>query len=420
MFSLFANKNFFVYWIIGFLASIGSFFSIVAMPWMVLEIYQDDPLIMATVMATGVLPQTFFILFGGVISDRFSAIKVVILSRLCSFSLLFLFFIFLKIELVSLWLIYIFAFVIGTSSAIMGPANQSLLTSVVDKGQLYKANALCFSTTHMAQIFGPLIAGWFIYWSRQIYESSRDYTVTDIYSLAFLMDALILFVVFIASFFIRVSKVEILSRNVFVMLREGLAFCSKDEGIKLVLFYICIISFFFGGTLMACLPVYIKLHMGLTEQYYGHFYTLIGIGTITGIWLSIILKPSNRQLGMVVLSCDFVGGCCLLSLGFITQFVITVIPLLLMGICGGMVLSAGTTWFQMRTPATLMGRVMSILVFCASGLAPFSASGFGLLLKYMDVIYVMQLAGGIIIVFTLLGIGIPKVRMMGQLPVPTS
>jgi MFS family permease len=417
--ALFASRNFLIYWSIGFLASIGGFFSIVAMPWMVLELYQNNPFIMATVMAVGVLPQTFFIVFGGVISDRFSAIKTVIASRLCSFILLMLFFIFVKLNLVSLWVIYLFAFLIGTSSAIMGPANQSLLTSVVEKNQLHKANSLCFSTTHLSQIFGPLIAGWFIYWSRQIYASSQNYDLLDIYALAFLMDAMILFIVFVLSFFIRVKAQEFSSNKLLDMLREGLAFCKKDEGIKLVLFYIGLVSFLFGGALMACLPVYIKLHLGLTEQHYGYFYTLIGTGTIIGIWLSIILKPSNKQLGALVLVCDLIGGLCLCSLGFITQFSWCVIPLLLMGICSGVVLSAGTTWFQMRTPGVLMGRVMSILVFCASGLVPISASLFGLLLKYVSVIHVVQLAGAIIVFFTLMGLALPKIRMMGNLPSPT-
>ena len=407
------NKYFTLHLAITLFAQAGSFFTIVAMPWLVLNISNNNPWIMSSVMAVGALPQALFMILGGVISDRFSAIRIIIISRLGILLLLATIAVCIKIDVISLPLIYFFAFSIGVLSAILTPSSQALLPAIVASNQLSIANALFIGSMQISQILGPLMAGWFIYWSKNIDGSTDANNLA--YANAFLIEVIILLIVIPLSAFIRTNHKIIAANNPMKMLREGLSFCWNDLGIRLVLSYLILVSLFLNGTMMACLPIFIKIHLGLGEQIYGNLYAMIGIGTITGIAFSIIFKPSHKNLGMIVLLCDLINAICLIGLSQITHFNMAIPILLIMGACGGLVMSTGTTWFQLRTPGYLMGRVMSILLFCIYGLIPVSTAITGYLLLFYDSSFVMRMAGLFIVLITLIGFSFPTVRMMGNI-----
>ena len=78
--ALFANANF--RWLLGggFLSMLGDQFTLLALPWLVLQL-SSDPLVLGTVLALASLPRAVFILIGGAIVDRYSSQAVLQLSK---------------------------------------------------------------------------------------------------------------------------------------------------------------------------------------------------------------------------------------------------------------------------------------------------------------------------------------------------
>jgi MFS family permease len=200
------------------------------------------------------------------------------------------------------------------------------------------------------------------------------------------------------------------------MVGQGFLFCWHDPGMRLVLSYLVMISFFLHGPLMAVLPLFTKVELGLAEGAYGSLYAMTGMGTVTGAGIAMLKVSGARRLGAVTLVCDLIGGLCFFLMGQAHNVWLAGGLLFIMGVCGGTIMVAGTTWFQKRTPGEYMGRVMGILMFSIFGLIPLSATLAGILIKYGSISRVMSSAGAMIVLFAGVGLLIPRVRGMGDLP----
>jgi hypothetical protein len=106
---------------------------------------------------------------------------------------------------------------------------------------------------------------------------------------------------------------------------------------------------------------------------YGAIESAIGGGAVAGVVLAGVLPRAKRpapQL-MGVAACI---GVFLIALGFVSSTAVAVTLGLCMGVVTGYVNILFFTWFQMRTPPDMMGRMMGLLLFSAIGLTPVSAA----------------------------------------------
>jgi MFS family permease len=414
--TLLNNRNFVLHWASVAISQTGSFFSMVALPWLVLYITDNDPVIMSTVLATGTLPHGFFILFGGTLADRISPLRVLFISRgafvlvMSSLALMVYF------ALIPLWLIYIYAFVLGTLGAFVIPSSQALLPSILPSSELGKANGIVMGTMQLSQMIGPILAGWLIWFGRTLNDVPDNQTDYASLALAFAVDAGAVTSAVFLMFFIKVMQRPQHGTQLLRMVMQGFTFCWYDTGIRLVLVYLVLISFFLHGPMMAALPLFTKVELGLSEGIYGSLYAMAGLGTVIGAAIAMLKISGAKRLGEIVLYCDLVSGISFYTIGQIHNAWLAGCLLLVMGICSGIIMVAGTTWFQKRTPDTYMGRVMGILMFSIFGLMPISATISGFLIDISSVGQVMSGAGATIIMVSAIGLMIPGVRKMGDLP----
>jgi MFS family permease len=414
--SLLGNRNFQLHWFSSIISQVCGFFSFVALPWLVLSITENNPFVMSTVLATSSLPQAFFMIFGGVFADRFSPLKMLFVSRLLFALLMASLAAVVYLNCYSMLMIYFYAFVLGTLSALMIPASQALLPSMLPKSHLAAANGLIMASAQIAQVVGMVLAGWVIWYVKKIHGVAENQADTSAFAVAFAVDCMGASAAIVLMYFIRADLTYKNEETFMVMLKQGLLFCWRDKGVALVLVYIMLVSFFLQGVLVAGLPIFTKLHLGLAEFTYSNLYALMGVGVILGVGIGVLLKPSSGQMGLLILVCDFVSGMGFFMLGRTSHFFSAGLCLLLMGICAGIVMVAGTTWFQNRTPDFLMGRVLGILMFTIVGLVPISASITGFLMMYFPATLVISTAGGIIVFFSLVGLLVPSIRKMGFIP----
>jgi hypothetical protein len=261
------------------------------------------------------------------------------------------------------------------------------------------------------------LAGWVIWFGREQLSGSVGHGEYVGLSLAFFVNALMILSALIVMSLIRIkARPQEHTQNLWFMFLQGLQFCWNDRAIRVILTYLIFISFWVHGPLMSCLPIFTKVHLGLAEKAYGVMYTMIGSGTLLGAGIAYMKSFDNRQMGVVVLCCDLTSGIALFLLGYQNTLLSSGVLLFIFGLCVGIIMVAGTTWFQRRTPGVLMGRVMSVLMFTIIGLIPISSLISGYFIKLYSVNLVMNCTGAMMFILALLGLSIPYIRNMGLLP----
>ncbi len=404
------------HWASVAISQIGGFFAGIALPWLVLSISDNNPLMMSTIISLNSLPYAIFILFGGALTDRISPLRLLFITRTAFVVIMASLACLVYMGITPFWLLAIYALVLGTLNAFSIPAGESLLPSILPSALLAQGNGIIIGTTYLAQILGPMLAGWMLWLGRTLHGVPMGKVDFASLGFAFALNACAALLAIGLLSMIRPPKQATINtnRHLVQMVWQGLRFCWEDQGIRIVLAYLCLISFFLQGPLAAILPVLAKVKLGLSEAEYGSLYAMIGIGTIIGAGIAVVTKPNPGILGLWVLCCDCVSGLCLYLLGQTTQMRSSCALLLTVGIMGGFIMIAGTTWFQQRTPNQYMGRVMSILLFAILGLTPISATLTGYLIHSTSLSTVIGMGGIIIMICSGGGLLIPSIRQMGR------
>src|SRR5512143_2463881 len=115
------NRNFRLLWLGGSISVLGSQFSMIALPWLVLQL-TDDPQALGLVLALAGLPRALFILYGGVISDRFSPRKILLICDWMNFVLSGLIAVLVFTGTMQVWMVYVFSFITGSIAGFVIPA----------------------------------------------------------------------------------------------------------------------------------------------------------------------------------------------------------------------------------------------------------------------------------------------------------
>ena len=154
------NRNFAWYYASRFVDTLGSNMAHVALAFAVLEI--GNATAVGQVLAARTIPLVVFMLFGGVIADRFPRAVVMQLSNLVAaltWGVMAYLFITGSAEL---WMILVLAAVNGTSDAAGFPAMAGMVPQLVPREQLQPANALLSLSRGGLTILGPTIGALFV------------------------------------------------------------------------------------------------------------------------------------------------------------------------------------------------------------------------------------------------------------------
>jgi MFS family permease len=137
----------------------GTWMQRVAQDWLVLRITHNSGTAIGLTTGLQFLPFLIFGLYGGVIADRYSKRRLLVLTQL---SMAVQAAVLAGLDLshsVTLTEVYALAFMLGLSSAFDNPTRQAFVTEMVGKDKVVNAVGLNSATFNSARIFGPAIAG---------------------------------------------------------------------------------------------------------------------------------------------------------------------------------------------------------------------------------------------------------------------
>lgn len=416
--ALFANANF--RWLLGggFLSMLGDQFTLLALPWLVMQLSRD-PLVLGTVLALASLPRAVFILVGGAIVDRYSSQTVLQLSKWANALLLGMLAVQVATGTVSLQAVYAISTLIGLATAFGYPAGSSILPQALPAALLQPANGLLMALRQFAALLGPVTAGLLIAAQGSAPETAALAPERSGLAWAFALDAL--------SFVISswtLSRVRLLPRPasadaalpVLQAVAEALRWCWRDVELRSLCLYFAAVSVFVGGPLQVALPVLAKTQLPEGAAGLGLLLTLHGVGSLVGMAVAG-LRPQWRlsTLGGTVLLIDTVAALIFMPFGHIRASWQGAVLLFPLGVLGGLVQVAVFSWMQQRVPPAMLGRAMSVFMFIFMGLSPLAAAGAGAALRLLRPADLFTAAGVSLLTLVLLGLGLTPIRRIAYL-----
>jgi MFS family permease len=397
----------------SFISLLGDQFTLIALPWLVLQI-TGDPLALGLVLAVMGVPRAIFILIGGALVDRYSPKRVLMLTKYANTVLLGLLAALVLGHQVTLPLVYALALGIGLASAFSIPSGSSMLPNVVATQHLHAANGMLMSLRVLSALAGPLLAGALIAFCGPATGTGAGDTRG--LGLAFALDALSFAVTIwtLHKVQMHAAAVRAAPQRVLAAVGQGLAMVWRDAELRSAFLYWGVISFVVGGAMQVAMPVLANSRLGgaaaLGLMMGGH-----GAGTLLGMTLSSF-RPDLRigTLGTTLLLADAVAGVLLMSMGAIGTAWQGATLMMVLGALAGFMQVAVFTWIQRRVPREMLGRTMSIFMFIILGLAPLAASLTGLAMQYLSLTALFAGTGAFLVAGALLAFALTPMRVMND------
>ena len=159
---LLRNADFRMLWLSSTITNFGSQITNLALPLTAALLLHASPWQMGVLIALEVLPFGLLGLFAGVWIDRGSKLRIVIVSEIGRGAALLIVPLAAFTDWLSMPVLYLAGFAVGTGNAIGGAAAQVLMAQMVGRDRLIEANAKVVLGENAAQLTGPGIAGWLI------------------------------------------------------------------------------------------------------------------------------------------------------------------------------------------------------------------------------------------------------------------
>lgn len=343
-------------------------FWFVALTWLILQT-TGSGIALGTVLMAAAIPRGLFMLVGGAISDRLPPNGIAAISTIANTILAGVLTLLLLWNTFQLYAIIVISGLFGISEAFLYPAILALLPRIVRKSRLGQANALMQGSEQISNVIGPAIAGLAI----------GAFGLTT----AFSLDATLFAIGAGCIYRVRIRSNRVVpslkSHSLTENILEGLRYAWSHRAIRISLLLIAMINFAVLGPIVVGVAELVTVRLGGDATTFGYLQSAYGIGALLGVWLASKLH-GIKQLKTPLLMLAGVLGFGLIALGFVSQTWIVAIIILSMGIGGGLVGVLALTWLQQETAISMQGRMMSLVMFAAVALDPFSQAISGALL----------------------------------------
>ncbi|EAZ92693.1 MFS transporter [Crocosphaera chwakensis] len=344
-------------------------FWFIALTWLVLQ-KTGSGLAVGAVLIAAAVPRGLLMLVGGAISDRFPANHIASIAAVINTFLTGLVTVLLIFNTVDLKYLIISAILFGLSEAILYPAVLALLPKLIKKSQLNEANAWIQGSEQLSDVIVPASVGLII-------GALGLQLAFAINTLTFVLGSMCLLQIGTLPQLLRKQpKTQTLKDEIVI----GLAYAWKQPAIRISLFLLAMINFAMLGPLVVGVAALVNARFEGNATTFGYLQSAYGIGSLLGAVLASQLgRIKSPKMALTILCYGLGAG--LIVLGCTHNVWMTWGVIALMGIGCGLVTVLGITWIQENTASQMEGRVMSLVMFAAASLDPFSQAITGALLE---------------------------------------
>ena len=346
---------------------IGTWMQRIAMPWLVYRMTGSE-LLLGLVSFAGQLPTFLLSPVAGVLTDRWSRYRVMIVTQVVFMIQASVLALLSLTGSMHIWEIVVLSIVNGCLNAFDVPARQSFVINMVsNKEDLGNAIALNSMMFNGARIIGPSIAGILL--------------ATTSEGACFLSNAISYIFVIASLLAMRVEKTKSQPKQtkMFHELREGFRYTFGFAPIKHLLLLLSLINLT-GMSYQVLMPVFAKSTLLGDSHTYGFLMGAAGVGALIGA-IYLAARTTLMTLGRLVPSAALLFGAGLISLSLSRSFPASMFLIVFVG--AGLMLqtASSNTILQTITEEDKRGRVMSFYTMAVMGTAPFGSFLAGTLAK---------------------------------------
>jgi len=347
------------------------------------------------------LSQIPYFIFGpwvGVFSDRYDRRKILLLTQIMAMLLAIILAYLIQTDRVTLHIVYLLAFLLGTVNAFNSTAEQAFIGDIAGTGNIKKAVALNNTINQLTRLIGPAIAGWLIvavglapaFWINAVSILISIFCILMIHS----------------DLEIKKSKGSGLTQFV-----EALKYFRQQSQLRLIILFGAIQAFF-GMSIVQLLPAFSSLILKGNAKTLGQLYGAAGAGALTGI---VIVLPFVQKIKR---SCIAIGGaviwagcwyilfsfCSSLTLAMLCQFMAS------LGASNVLTLSLGLA--QELTPVYIRARIVSTFMMIIYGLQPVASWLVGMAADHFGIHTTMAINGSLMIILTAGLLSLPSLNKL--------
>lgn len=357
-------------WFFGQLVSLfGTWMQNTAQGFLVYELTGSPAYLGVVGFAAGV-PAWLFMLYGGVIADRYPRRTIMVVTQTVMMSLAFILATLTYFGVVQPWHIVILAFLLGTANAFDTPARMALVSDLVQHDDLTNAIALNSGMFNAATIVGPAVAGI----TYAAFGPAWCFLLNGISFLA-LIAALIL---------MRLPPVEVAPqrRSLISGLKEALQYIQTETIVRTIILVVAVVSLF-GASFQTLFPAWAVDVLGGDVTTNGLLRSAQGVGAVISALMIASLSSSGKR-GKILTVGLFLFPLLLIVFAQIHQTTPALLVLVLIGISVVMIFNLANSMVQINVPDALRGRVMSVYSLTFFGTFPIGSLIMGTLAEYVN------------------------------------
>ena len=345
------NRTFKLYTSGQLISVTGTAMQQVAQSWLVLQL-TDSGVALGITLALQFLPMLLFGVWGGLLADRLDKRRLLIATQAAQGALAIALWALVATGSVTLWMVYVLAFLLGVATCVDLPTRQAFVIEMVGPEHVSNAVALNSAVFNSGRLLGPAIGGVLI----------ASVGVGP----CFLINGLSYVATIIA---LRAMRPGDLHRKAPTprepgQVRAGLRYAWETPALRSTLLLIAVIGTF-GFNFVVVLPLLAKEAFGGGARLYGALTSLMGFGALIGALTAAHQKEPTREV--------LLGGAAAFGL---TATLVAVAPnpvaagvlITAMGTAMMVFLATANSTLQLSSDPSMRGRVMALygLVFLGS------------------------------------------------------
>lgn len=360
---------------------IGDHLYLVALPWLVLEA-SGSTLLLGAVFATAAVPRALLMPFAGAWTDQHGPGTVMLTATVVRGATLTALLLVIHSDMLALS--FPLAAALGAASAFYYPAESSVIARLVSSSQIPAATALSQSANHLLSILGPAVAGAavaFIGGEAALGLGAIAYAVA---------------VPWLMMMRPHLRQVAVVPEPYLAAMMRGLAAVWSDPVLKRLVAASAITNLGFLGPFLVGLPAFVQRVLVGDASLFGVLLAAFGAGSLLGAIMAGRIGRGHEGLttgvGLAVAAAAFGLVSAADSLGWSLGL------LAVAGMGSGLANVKLTALLQLRSDPSMVGRVMSLLLFGSFALAPISQAGAGIVVQTIGPGLVFLIGAGISLV----------------------
>ena len=386
-FSALANRNFRLFFTGQLVSLVGTWMQQVSLSWLVLQV-TDSAWYVGMVNALDSIPVLLLALYAGVVADRVSRHRMVMVTNASAMLLALTLATLVFTHTAKVWAIMVIATLFGLVNAFDIPARHTLYGDLVGKEGLMSAVALNSSSFNATRIIGPVVAGFIL----SIGGAGWCFLINGLSYIGVLVGLFMMDVPAPPPDRPRMSALG--------NMLEGLRYVWTERRTRGIVLLITTLSIF-GSQFLVLLPVIARDDLGKGAQAYGWMLSAVGFGALAGaLWVASASRKIPR--GRLLLRTSLASGILVALLAVPHSIGPVLVILTAMGfvmISNG---ASANTLLQTLSPERLRGRVVSVYTLVAVGMAPLGALEGGAVAERFGARVALMLGGSVCVLGSLL------------------